>query len=174
MKRATYMTTEEMIQFLKIGILSSECRVIADKTSEKDWVQKMRCAATYCEKIVKERLACLDPKQIRSVERRNNHSCMKLYTSDEVRMDKQQDGVPYESVTIHINDLQSLVELALCSCQSCPQGACVKECEYREIMHRLSIPVARDNPTPGECEFRIDNKMTVVRPQVYELEREVI
>lgn len=174
MKRTPYMSTAELIQFLKIGILSGESRAIATQTTDKIWKRKLNCVATYCEGITKERLACLDAKQLRSVSRRNSHSTMKLYTSDECRIDQQQDGVPYEAVTVSIDDLQTLTELAFCSCQSCPQGACVDGCEYREIMHRLGIPVARDNPKTGECEFRTDNKMTVVRPQVYELEREVI
>lgn len=174
MKRTPYMSTAEMIDWIKIGVLAGESRAIASRTPEKDWQRKLKCVATYCEKITKERLACLDAKQLRSVSRRNSHSTMKLYTSDECRIDERQDGVPYEAATVSIDDLQTLTELAFCSCQSCPQGACVGGCEYRNVMHRLGIPVARDNPKDGECEFRTDNKMRIVRPQDYELEREVI
>ena len=58
----------------------------------------------------------------------------------------------------------TLAELMLIGCRMCPQGKYVAECPYRAIMHRACIPVLRENPANGECEFMGDNGLDLILP----------
>ena len=176
MKRAPYISATELQEFLKLGAVADLCEVMLTTTTDKEWLKRLRTANTHLHTLVNERVACLDPKQIKSLLRRKEHTAIRLYTSDEVRIDdeKYKVGVPYEKVTMDIEDLQDMAELALCACQACPQGQCVEKCKFRETMHRLGIPVARDCITKWECEFRSDNEVRHIAPAEIEQKIEVI
>lgn len=150
MKRAPYMSKQEMIEWLKIGVLAGEARAIAERTQDKEWRARLKTIATHAERITEERLSCLDPAQIVSVARRKNTAHVMLITEDQMRANKDDK----ELTTVAVDDLETLAELALCACMNCPQGDCVAGCEFRLAMHKLGIPVARDEVKPGECEFR--------------------
>lgn len=152
MRRAKYMSREEMLQWLKIGVLAGECAAIADQTDDKAWHKKLRTMATYAQQITDERLQCLEPEQVSSVARRNKTAKMIMLTEDRERYDK----IEKEKVYNDLEDLETIAELALNSCQICPEGSCVKDCRFRLAMHRLGIAVASDNPAPGKCEFKVE------------------
>ena len=67
MKQSNYMSSNALIEFLKIGILSIELDIIAANTKktakskiEKEWARKMRMAATMMENVITERMEALD------------------------------------------------------------------------------------------------------------------
>ena len=68
-------------------------------------------------------------------------------------------------MTISYDDWCLLGEMALLHCDMCPQGENVKNCEYRDMYHRIGIPVARLNVKEGECEFCNDNHVHIILPQ---------
>ncbi len=138
---------------LKMGVFTSECEAIAARTPEKDWRQKLRTIQTYTMRIFEERLAALDPKQRATMLRRYKHCAIKFYTSDENRIKCKDDGKPESHVNIAHSDLFDLLDLCAHNCMACPQGKCLEQCYYRELYHRLGVPVNKDNPAEGECEF---------------------
>lgn len=62
------------------------------------------------------------------------------------------------------------------NCYACPQGDVVKDCPRRKMFHRLGLQVhaLRENPAPGECEFRYENEQRAVTPQYQAISKEVI
>lgn len=176
MKRAPYISATELQEFLKLGAVADLCEVMLTTTTDKEWLKRLRTANTHLHTLVNERVACLDLKQIRSLLRRKEHTAIRLYTSDEVRIDdeKYKVGVPYEKVTMDIEDLQDMAELALCACQACPQGELVPTCKFRRTMHNLGFPVARDEIGKTQCEFRSDDEVRCVPPHVIYQEIDVI
>ena len=90
---------------------------------------------------------------------------------NQIRLDPN-DNRPSEAVTMSINDLQELAELALCACQSCPQKEAVAACQYRAVLHRIGIPVARTEVTPLQCEFRHNDEAHCEPPQAFHIIRE--
>lgn len=150
MKRSSYMSKNELIDFLKIGVLAGECAAIAERTPEKDWRQKMKTAATYLGKITEERLFALDVAQLLSVDRRRKTTQIVLHTEDQKRF----TTVEKEVVSVDLDDLETLAELALNSCMACPEGECVKACRFRLAMHKLGITVAREDAVDGRCEYK--------------------
>lgn len=153
MKRQAYCGSEELLDVLKMGVFASECEAIAERTPEKDWRQNLRTMQTYAMRIFDERLAALDAKAKATLLRRYKHTSIKFFTSDQNRIKSKDDGKPEEEVTIAHSDLFDLLDLCAYNCKACPQGACREECYYRELYHRLGVPVSRDNPQDGECEF---------------------
>lgn len=153
MKRQSYCGKNELMDVLKMGVFTSECEAIAERTPEKDWRQKLRTIQTYTMRIFEERLAALDVNQRKTVLRRYQHSSIKFFTSDENRIKCKDDGKPEEAVNIAHSDLFDLLDLCAYNCKACSQGERCKECYYRELYHRLGVPVTRDNPAEGECEF---------------------
>lgn len=151
LRELPYMKSSELIQWMKLACLVGELEACADETKKGTWRAWMKCAQGLIWKVVKERMEILDPKQCKSVVRRRSHTEIKMITSDEARVPGQSDS--QEHVTLAYEDLIDLADLALNSCAACPQGDCVKECFYRKVMHRLSLPVCRDNVKEGECEF---------------------
>lgn len=137
-----------------MGVFASECEAIAARTPEKDWRQKLRTIQTYTMRILNERLDALDPKQRVTVRRRYDHCAIKFYSSDQNRIKCKDDGKPEEYLNIALCDLFDLLDLCAYNCKACLQGKeCVEQCYYRELYHRLGVPVMRDNPADGECEF---------------------
>lgn len=165
MKRESYMSKGEFLDFLKIGVLAGEAEAIANRTPEKDWRQKLRTISTYADRILKERLEPLDKKQLVAVSRRKEHTELVLYTSDQRRLNNSNDDKIEEEVTISTDDLYDMVDLALLSCRKCPQGEVCAKCQFREVYHRIGVPPLRTNPADGECEFRSDNVPESITPQ---------
>lgn len=171
MKEKPYMSSQDLLEWLKIGCLAGEAKHAAEMTKqtartekEKDWAKRMKIAATNLAKVTDERIECLDTKQVVSVMRRHEHSSLQLYTSDQLRVEGR-DKPARDDVTISHSDWERLGEMALLHCDMCPQGEFVKTCEYREAWHRVGIPVAREDVQEGECEFCVDNHMQIILPQ---------
>jgi hypothetical protein len=170
-KEKPYMSSQDLLEWLKIGCLAGEAKVAAEETKkhaktdkEKDWAKRMAIAATNLSKVTDERLECMDAMQVASVQRRHEHSSLQLYTSDKLRVDGRTKP-ERDDVTISYQDWCFLGEMALMHCEMCPQGKYVKDCEYRQTYHRVGIPVAREEVKEGECEFCMDNYMQIVLPQ---------
>lgn len=183
MKEAKYMNAKELQEWLKLGVCAGELDAIAKNTrefaktaKEKEWGKKVACAATYARNVLNERLERVEGEQLWSVKRRNDNTVMRMYTSDQIRLEESVNpaNVPFEAVTVAINDLQVLAELAFCACQNCPQQGAVEKCEYRTVMHRIGMPVARMEVDKGQCEFRSDDEQKAFPPQKYEIIREEV
>lgn len=167
MNHDPYMSRNELLSFLKIGSLAGEAEEIAKNTKDKEWRRKLKCVATYCEKIIVERLSYLDKKQLESVNRRRQHTQLMLLTSDQKRI---REGKIEESITLETEDLYDIFDLAQKACLCCEQGKYVESCHWREVYHRCGVPPYRTNPKEGECEFRCDNEPEYITPQEYKVE----
>lgn len=165
MNKDPYMGREEMLAWLKIGVLAGEASNAAKNTKDVVWHRKLTCVATYCQNILEERLKYLDRKQLAVLDRRRKTTELKLFTSDQRRVRGGEDNI-----TIEVEDLYDLLDLALKACFCCEQGCYVKDCKWREVFHRLNVIPLRTNPKDGECEFRIDNDMVFLTPQEYKVE----
>lgn len=168
MKASNYMSSTAIVEFLKIGILASELDIIAANTKktaktpmEKEWAKKMRTAATMMENVIVQRLEVLDQKARDSVERRNNHIQMLMEAKDTVRIGANDKST---QITVSSNDLTLIAELALIGCGACPQGKYVKDCPYRAMMHRIGIPIGREDVQDGQCEFMVRDEPKVCMP----------
>lgn len=159
------MSSNELLDYLKIGILAGECEIIAERTPEKDWRTKLKCMASYARRITEERIKCCEPAQILSVARRVKHTRMLLASTDQVRTSNLSKDV--DTTTIAVDDMYDLVDMSLLSCLKCPQGDCVKDCKLRQTYHRLSVMPYRENCADGECEFRMEpvGEVRAVTPQ---------
>ena len=171
MKATKYMSSAHLLEFIKVAIAAGEAKAIAEQTKktaktpqEKDWAKRLKIAATHLGKVTDERMACLDYDQVKTVDRRWKNSEVRLYTSDQMRVEERTKP-EREDVTMSFNDFCFIGELALLHCEICPQGKYVKNCEYRKMFHRIGIPVGREEVKEGECEFCYDNYIHVVLPQ---------
>ena len=171
MKEKPYMSSQDLLEWLKIGCLAGEARQAAEVTKknaktqkEKEWAKRMKIAATNLGVVTDERLECLETEQALTVKRRWEHSSLQLYTTDQLRVEGRTKPIK-EDKTISHYDWERLAEMALLHCDMCPQGENVKNCEYRETWHRVGIPVAREDVKEGECEFCVDNHMQIILPQ---------
>ena len=154
MKRQTYCSKTELMDVLKMGVFTSECEAIAKRTSDKVWHQRLKTMQTLSMKIFDERLECLDPRQKATMLRRYKHTAIKFFTSDADRLRCKDDGKPEEVFNVCHSDFFDVLDLAAMNCKCCPQGKeCLEQCYYRELYHRLGVPVNKDNPAEGECEF---------------------
>lgn len=165
MKANPYMNAAALQELLKVHSLGCELEKIAAKTKgdaktamEKKWAKHMKMSSTLLSQIVDERLTALDEKQRISVERRVNNSAVSIEARDTIRV----GSVPQSTITISSDDLTTIAELALMGCGACPQGKYVKDCPYREMFHRIGVPIGRDEVQEGQCEF-----MTRDEPKVY-------
>ena len=145
MKKERYMSKNEMLDAMKVGTFSGELEAIANRTPESEWRKRLRSAATNCQKVLEERLFCLDKDQLQTVQRRHNHNKMVYVTSDDKRYVPTDKENPQELVTVSIDDLYTVIDHAFESC-------------HRKLYHRLGVPVARDNPADGQCEFMWEEK----------------
>ena len=149
LRKNSYMSRDELIQFLKLDSFTLELRDIIENTKDSVWRKSLKMAATLIEKVVAQRKACLDPAQLVSVARRIHNTHLILYSTDERRHVEQPIK---EVIQADLDDLETLAELALCYCQKCElHGQEKTECKYRKAYHRLGIEIA---PGHGECEFR--------------------
>ena len=113
------------------------------------------------------------PRIIRRIESFYNRGYdIKVYGYDDVRVDKSDHD---RSVTVKFEDLLTLADAALLECYSCPQGDCVKNCQYRMAFHSLGLNcgAARENPADGECEFRFNNEQKHVTPQYERVDEKI-
>ena len=153
MKRAPYMSRNELTSFLFVGAMAGQLKEIAKVTQETDWRQKIKTAATYLCKITDERVGCLDREQILSVDRRRKGVDIVMMTED---AERYKEPVK-ELVQVDLDDLETLGELAFSDCQSkcMREGRAedVKECPHRQAYHRLGLTPAVDSPKDGQCEF---------------------
>lgn len=180
MKEKRYMSSNDILEFVKIAVLAGEAKQAAERTQktaatprEKDWVKRMKIAATHLSKVTDERLECLDLDQAKTVKRRWNNSDIRLYTVDQLRIEDAR-GPAAEDRTISYDDWCLLGEMALLHCDLCPQGCYVEKCEYRKAFHRIGLPVGREEVKEGQCEFRIDDYIHVLLPQGGERAEELI
>ena len=171
MKEKPYMSSQDLLEWLKIACLAGEAKVAAEETKknaksdkEKDWAKRMALAATNLSKVTDERLACLDQDQVKTVKRRRENSDLRLYTVDQLRVEDRTKPAA-EDRTICYEDWCLMAEMVLMHCHMCPQGEYVKDCQYRKAFHRIGIPIGRDEVKDGECEFCVDNYMLPVLPQ---------
>ena len=153
MKRAPYMSRNELTSFLFVGAMAGQLKEIAKVTQEPDWRQKIKTAATYLCKITDQRVACLDREQILSVDRRRKGVDVVMMTQDAERYKEPEK----ELVRVDLADLETLAELAFRDCQSkcAMEGVAelVKDCPHRQAYHRLGLTPAVDEPKSGQCEF---------------------
>ena len=170
MKEKPYMSSADLLEWLKVGALAGEAKFAAEETKkhaktpkEKDWAKRMAIAATHLGKVTDERLECMDTEQVLTVQRRHRNTSIRLYTSDQMRLEDKNPK--RENVTICYDDWCLLGELALMHCDICPQGKYVKDCEYRKMFHRVGIPVGREDVKEGQCEFRYCDYIHVILPQ---------
>jgi hypothetical protein len=148
-----------------MGVFASECEDIAKRTPDKEWHRRLKTIQTLSMKIFDERLEAVEPKQKESVLRRYKHTSIKFFTSDQNRIKCKDDGKPEEEVNIAHSDLFDLLDLCAYNCKACPQGDCREQCYYRELYHRLGVPVSREEPKDGECEFGYNSVGEVDSPK---------
>lgn len=165
MKKEPYMSKNELLDWLKMGVLAGEAESIANRTPVPEWRKKLKCIATYARKIVNERIAVVEKKQLPALSRRQKHSTLMLYTSDQIRLNEDNIGKPETSITLATDDAYDLVDFALLSCAKCPQGGVVAGCKMRDVYHRIGVEPMRTNPAEGECEFKLDNEIRCITPQ---------
>ena len=173
MKKSPYMASAEMSQIIWCSAMLQMVEKMLETTKEKEWVKRLKTIETLINKIVVERLVCLDPVEKDKVERRAKNLACKVYSYDDARVDRSDHG---RKVTVMFEDLLDIADLALLECTSCPQGDVVKDCRYRKAFHKLGLTCgsSRENPKEGECEFRFDNKQVHVTPQYKRINGEVI
>jgi hypothetical protein len=179
-KAKPYMSSNDILEFLKIGCLAGECKKCAEITKktaktdqEKDWAKRLLTAATHLGKVTDERIACCEPIQLKTVKRRWKNSDLRLYTTDQLRIDERDKKIA-EDRTMSWEDFAFLGEMALLHCELCPQGEFVEDCEYRQTFHRVGIPISRESVKPGQCEFCRDDFMHIVLPHGHDKHEEQI
>lgn len=151
LRETPYMKSDELIQWMKLACLCGELEACAKATVKGKWRAWMKCAYGLIWKVVLERMSLVEPKAMKSIMRRKEHSKIKMITSDEERFPSRKET--QEFVTVAYDDLLDLADLAMNSCAACPQGECVKDCFYKKVLLRLALPVCRDNPAEGECPY---------------------
>lgn len=164
MKKSTYMAYNEMQQLMWLSAFVQATEKIIATTTVPEWTRRLKTIRTHLGKLIDERMAELDPKERMKVGRRATNTGIKVYSYDDARVDKDDFG---RQVTVTLEDLLTLADAALLECHSCPQGDCVKDCQYRLAFHRLGLQcgASRENPADGECEFRKDNIQYNITPQ---------
>ena len=80
-----YLSKNQLQEFLKLDSFTLELRDIIDNTKDSVWRKSLKMAATLLEKVVADRKACLDEKQLVSVARRIHNTHLILYSTDEKR-----------------------------------------------------------------------------------------
>lgn len=173
MKKSPYMAQAEMQEFMWLSAMIQMCERILETTQEKEWRRRIKTINTLTNKVVEERIASFDPKELAKVQRRIKQLGIKVYSYDDAKVDHSDHGRQY---TLSMDDFLDLLDGCTLNCQGCPQGDVVKECPRRLMFHRLGLQVhaLRENPAPGECEFRYENEVYAISPQYKRIEKEVI
>ncbi len=173
MKHSTYMASAETQQLMWISAMRQMLEIIIETTQDKAWLRKFKTCDTYLKTIIDERLNDLEKMECEKFMRRIKNIHIKVAATDDFRVEKDDWE---KACTIRKDDLFELVDIALHHCFLCKQGDLVKDCPRRKLLHRLGMNVhaARENPAPGECEFRHDNEVRAVNPQHERMEEELI
>lgn len=164
MKKSTYMSMAELQQYMWLSAFIQATEKIIDNTTEPSWLWRLRTIRTHLRKLIDERAEAMEPAEQQKVMRRAKNMGIKVYHYDDARVDRDDIG---RKVTVGLEDLLTLADAALLECYSCPQGDVVKDCQFRKAFHRLGLQcgASRENPAPGECEFRFDDTIKHVNPQ---------
>ena len=175
MKHSPYMASAEFNQLMWLSaFVQAMERILEDPTTtDKNWRKWIKTASSYVTKVTDARIKDLDKKELPKVARRVQQTGIKVYSYDDHRVDKDDNGRTY---TISQEDFLDLVDAATLHCYSCPQGEVVANCKRRELFHRLGLSchALRTDPKPGECEWRYENSQRVITPQYQCLKEEQI
>lgn len=175
MKQAPYMANTELQQLMWLSAFEQALEnILADKsTVDKEWRKWLKLAGTYTAKVIDARVEALDKLEQVKLERRVKKLGIKVYSYDDARVDKDDQG---RTFAISQEDFLELVAAVALHCYACPQGEVVKECPRRKLFHRLGLSchAYRENPAPGECEFRYENEQRLITPQFVELKEKLI
>lgn len=175
MKESPYMASSEMNQLMWLSAAIQALGIILEDqtTVNKSWRRWLKTAQDNMQKVVDDRMDKLSDLEEPKVVRRIKQTQIKVAHYDDFRVDKSDLN---RKVTISSEDFLDLVDGASLNCYGCPQGDVVKNCPRRLMFHRLGLQVhaLRENPAPGECEFRYDNEQLAVTPQYKALKKELI
>lgn len=175
MKHAPYMASTELNQLMWLSaFVQAMEKILKDETTtDKQWRRWLKTASSYVMKVADARICDLDQKEKVKVARRIEQIGIKVYSHDDYRVDKDDQGRKY---TISMEDFLDLVDAATLHCYSCPQGDVVAECPRRKMFHRLGLSchALRTDPAPGECEWRYENSQRTITPQYKCLGKEQI
>lgn len=161
MKKSNYMSKNEYIEFIKLGILAGEVGKWAEHTEDKVWHRKLKTVETYLTNILNERISYLGEKQVLSVKRKWE-TCKLQFENPSTFFGTEKEKKANRTVEIDLEDLYNLADFALTECMTCPQGKVVQNCEMRELYHRCNLEPTRFDVKEGECEFRFDNEVKAV------------
>jgi len=158
------MAAAEMQQLMWLSAFVQAFDKMIPTTEVPEWLRRLKTMKTFAKKLIEERMGCLDPVEEKKVLRRSQHTGIKVYSYDDARVDKDDYG---RKVTVDLEAMLTIADAALLECFSCPQGDVVKECQFRKAFHALGLQcgAARENPAPGQCEFRYDDSVKYVNPQ---------
>ena len=164
MKKSAYLAAAEMQQFMWLSAFVQAMDEMIKTTDVPEWNRRFKTIRTYLKKTIAERMDSLDKVEEKKVLRRANNMGIKVYSYDDARVDRDDYG---RKVTVDFEALLTIADAALLECYSCPQGDCVKDCQFRKAFHTLGLScgASRTNPAPGECEFRFDDTVKHVNPQ---------
>ena len=147
MKESRYMASTELNQlmWLSASVQALE-KILKDaSTQNKSWRRWLSMAKTYTHKVINDRMSKLDPVEEVKVVRRIEKTAIKVAHYDDFRYDRSDSE---RLVTISQSDFLDLVD--------------------------LQVHALRENPAPGECEFRYENEQRAVTPQYKALKKELI
>lgn len=166
------MSSNEMTEFMWLSAARQMFERILATTKDKGWRQKIKTCDTLVRQVIEDRTESFDDLERKKANRRIAQIGIKVYTYDDARVDKDDIG---RKVTISQEDFLELADAALLQCWTCQQGDLVKDCPRRKMFHRLGMQVhaSRENPLPGECEFRSDNEQIAVTPQYRQLDKRI-
>lgn len=164
MKHAPYMASAETKEYMWLSAIVQMMEIMVKTTQDKNWLRKFKTIQTMTSNIINERWTYLDELEKPKLARRIKTVGIKVYNYDDARVDSS-DSVRIK--TISQDDFLELCDSSLLNCYGCSQGDVVKGCPRRKLFHRIGIQVyaLRENPAPGECEFRYENSVRLVNPQ---------
>lgn len=173
MKRSSYMASNEMTEYMWLSAVRQIFEKLLDTTQDKTWRKKIKTADTMIRQVIEDRDSCFDDLERQKAYRRVKQTGIKVYSYVDARFDKDHIG---RTKTISQEDFFDLADAAIIQCRTCPQGDLVKDCPRRKMFHRLGFQVhqLRENPAPGECEFRTNNKQEAITPQYQLLDTEIL
>lgn len=169
MNKEPYMSRNEFSSWVKLALIAGECEALCkttDKKKCKEWHRAFRYCATVLGKAMLQRVDYVDAKQAEAVMK-------KWRDMKEITFEKSSDGqiltkdiqATNGKVTVDVEDLYDIIDLAQLSCLKCRQGEFVKECKWRQVFFNVGITPYRTSPKEGECEWRLDNEQRAVTPE---------
>lgn len=173
MNHAKHMATNQLNEYMWLSAVRQIYEKILKTTTDKKWRQKIKTADTYMKGIIDERWDDLDPLEQKKTYRRIEQIRIKVYSYDDARVDREDYN---RTLTIGMDDFLDLCDAAFLNCMGCPQGEVVKDCPRRKMYHRLGLAVhkLRENPSEGQCEFRMNDERYAVSPQYKMIQEEMI